>query len=118
MNQPSGAQSENTMSSGLEIAPFVRRICGVRCIIVIVDVHSACQVCAALLIAVQNPSSSLEIETYGRCDTTPQERAEKCAALMFDADAASPGLGIICRKCGSGRCHEVDGRTARRAKRA
>ena len=33
---------------------------------------------------------------------TPQERAEKCAALMFAADAASPGLGMKIVSVGPG----------------
>ena len=33
---------------------------------------------------------------------TPQERAEKCAALMFDADVASPGLGMVLESVGPG----------------
>ena len=33
---------------------------------------------------------------------TPQARAEKCAALMFENDAASPGLGMVIDAVGPG----------------
>jgi len=33
---------------------------------------------------------------------TPQQRAEKCASLMFAADAASPGLGMVIDAVGPG----------------
>ena len=33
---------------------------------------------------------------------TPQDRAEKCAALMFSQDAASQGLGIAIEEIGEG----------------
>jgi acyl-CoA thioesterase len=33
---------------------------------------------------------------------TPQQRAEKCAALMFEADVASPGLGMTLDAVGPG----------------